>query len=286
MTLTVTSGAFTGFEYLITDWDQATQTGTITPGWTSALATFPAGGDTIEITQPFPNNYHKVTSYNPVTRTGTVSPQFIYTTLNGTKVKYTPGTANYELLKFANDNVSEITRTDSSVNKQQAVCHEIQLISLTLPNVLLKTGVGGRITFYPYVYVKLKSATAKTNAYTISSNSPNAVNAMFTAPMVYNYDPENAAFVTLDGHGMVQTLKFQPNDTFELTVLLPNGELFTTEEDTMSPAEPNPYLQISACFKYSRIQCTCCNPALCNTRPLYNNNVRHISASTRPSYGF
>jgi hypothetical protein len=254
MTLTVTSGAFAGYSYLITDWDASTLTGKINLGWTSALSA-PLAGTTIQITQLTPYNYYKIISYTPSTRTGTIIPYFnYYNLINKSNTYSITSSDTFEILQFKHDNYHPLDYAESMVHQQQIHCYEITLISLTIPNVPLKTGTGGHIAFYPYVYIEFKSITQGTSAYNFNSNNPVVQkNIMFKAPMVYNYHPNEAAFITLDGHGMVQQLKFKPNDSFSFAVYLPNGELFLTEEDYKSPSEPNPLLQITACFGIRRI---------------------------------
>ncbi len=257
MHIQLTSGAFDTQKYTITDWDNATLTGTVTPGWTSVIVgvTNPIALDTFTITQPAPSIYRVVQSYNKTTKTATINPPFSYTTSSGVTMPYSVGSIDtFELLQYNHDNYVPLDYPDSTVTQQQPHCFTISLISLTLPNVVLKSGFGGKITSYPYVYVEFKNVTQGTSAYDFITNNPNiSRNVMFIAPMIYNYRPELAKFVVLDGHGMIQTLKFKPNDAFTFAVYLPNGELFLTEDDYMSPSEPNPFLQITACFGVTRI---------------------------------
>lgn len=259
MTITLTSGNFSGYSYTISDWDQGTETGTVIPGWTSVIVgtTNPVGGDSFIITQPNPSQYRLITSYNTTTRTGTVIAPFSYTNVIGTKTIYAIGSSDtFDILQFVIDNYHPLDYAESIVAQTQATCYEIRLISLTLPNVPLLSGEGGRITFYPYVYVEFRSVSQGTSIYNFNSNNPIVSNnIMFRAPMLYNYQPELASFITLDGNDMIQTLKFQPNDAFLFSVFLPNGELFRTDDDYLSPSIPNSQLQISACFGIKRLGC-------------------------------
>ena len=63
------------------------------------------------------------------------------------------------------------------------VCYEISLLNLVLPNTTLVSGFGGRIAFYPYVYVELENVSASSgrNQGIIYSNNPNAIKALFRA---------------------------------------------------------------------------------------------------------
>ena len=66
--------------------------------------------------------------------------------------------------------------------------------------------------------------------------------------------PVISPFVKIDGDGMVQTVKFKPNDNFKFGVYLPNGEpLQTVELDSFSPDYPDPLLQVSAMFSLKRL---------------------------------
>ncbi len=261
MTINLTSGTFSGYSYIITNWVNSTLTGTVTPGWTSLVAgtTSPSAADTFTIVQSNPSHYRRISSYVTSTRTGTVIQPFSYTNMKGTTTAYAVGSSDtYEILQFKNDNYNPLDCAESPVSQQNAHCYEIQLISVSLPNVAMKSGLGGHIAFYPYVYIEFSSVMQGTSAYDFNSNNPAASkNVMFRAPMLYNYQPTDSAFITMDGHDMIQTLKFQPNDAFKFSVYLPNGELFLTDQDYFSPSEPNPLLQISACFGFKRLGNEC-----------------------------
>lgn len=247
MTLTDLTDSTKPYTYIITEWNGTT--GKIN------LSSIPIGNTNVMITQPYSSNYYIIQSYNPSTRVGTIIPSFSYKNILGKEITYSISNLDtFEILQFKMDNYHPLDYAESMVHQQQVHCYEISLISLTIPNVPLKSGTGGHIAFYPFVYVEFRSITQGTSAYNFNSNNPIIQkNIMFKAPMVYNYHPNEAAFLTLDGHGMVQQLKFKPNDSFNFAVYLPNGELFLTEDDYKSPSEPNPLLQISACFKITRL---------------------------------
>jgi hypothetical protein len=252
MIITLTSGSFSGNTYYISQWNQSTLSGTVTPGWTNLIAgtTNPNISDTFTIVASNPAQFRQIISYNPTTRVGTVSAPFTYTLNTGVNVKYSP-IGSYQILQFKRDNYQPLNYTETAI--QQARCYEIELISLTLPNVPLQSGRS--ITYYPYVYIEFKSVTQGTSAFNFITNNPVVTkNIMFRAPIIYNYNLDNAAFLTVDGHGMIQTLKFKLNDSFQFSVYLPDGSLFLTEPDYFSPSEPNPALQITACFRLQKVQ--------------------------------
>lgn len=257
MTILLTSGVFAGYEYMITKWDNATLTGTITPGWTHSIAgnTNPVAGDTFEIRQPLVNEYRTITSYDRASRKGTVSIPFSYTTLNGTNVKYAVGaTTAFEILQFQADNYKPLDFTVSTVAQQNSKCYDVELISLTIPKSPIIDGYGGSITTYPFVYVEFANQTEQSTQHSISSNSSviNNNNILFIAPLTYNYI-SLSPFTLLDGHGMVQRVKFRLDDSYRFSVYLPNGDLLLTQNDWLDPSPPNPFLQITACFRVSRI---------------------------------
>lgn len=250
MEITITSGAFVNTTYTIRDWVNATLTGTIEPQWNTVGS--PALGDTFEITQPNPSHYRLIHSYNPVTRVGSVTKSFSYTNLVGTTTTYEVGAADtFELMQFTRDNYHQLEYTNSVTAQQQEVCYEIKLTSLTLPTSPLVTG-GTILTNYPYVYIEFNSIRNGSTPNQIYSNNPNAHNMMFRAPIVYN-NLETQDFITLDGHDMTQTLKFSPNDAFLFSVYLPDGQLFQTDTDFMSPSDPDPKKQITVCFSMRRL---------------------------------
>ena len=162
----------------------------------------------------------------------------------------------FVLLPFSYDNLNPFVYTGSLVSQQELVCYEVQLLNLVLPNVVLGTALGSLISFYPYVYVALQNVTAAGSGLNniIYSNNPNSTRVLFRCPIKDVPNPVNSTFIKIDGSGMVQTIKFRPNDTLFFGVYLPNGEVFTTIlSETNSPELPNPIIQISACFSIKRL---------------------------------
>ena len=160
----------------------------------------------------------------------------------------------FEILQFTRDNAVPFDYTGSLVSQQEMVCYEIELINLVIPNTTLESG--GRVAFYPYVYVELQNvsgASSGTNSI-IYSNNPNARRMLFRAAMDDIANPVLAPFIKIDGDGMVQTVKFKPNDNLKFGVYLPNGDpLETVIKDSMSPAIPDPLVQVSAMFSIRRL---------------------------------
>lgn len=155
---------------------------------------------------------------------------------------------------FNNDNFNPLSYNGSMLSLYQTVCYSISLLSITLPNIPLKTG--SRIAFYPYVYVEFANATTPNGAskQIIYSNNPNSNKALFIAPVTQLLQPEANTFITLSGGTMSQIIKFKPNDNLRFSVYLPDGNLFQTLDiDTLPPYSHQPDLQIDAVFSITRI---------------------------------
>jgi hypothetical protein len=164
------------------------------------------------------------------------------------------GLMQFNILTPSSDNVYPLVYTGSTVSQNEQVCYEIELISLVLPNTLLDTG--SRIAYYPYVYVEFTNLSAPGSQQTniIYSNNPNAYKALFNCPINDTNNPATTPFLRIDGNGMVQTVKFKPNDNFRFSVFIPDGSLFsTTEKDTLSPLSFTDELQIDAVFSIKRV---------------------------------
>lgn len=163
---------------------------------------------------------------------------------------------NFEILPFSYDNFNPFIYTGSLVSQQEMVCYEIELLNLVLPNKTLNVGQGTRISFYPYVYIEIANVSSASAGMlnTIYSNNPNSTRMVFRATVDDTSNPFTSSFLKIDGHGMVQTLKFKPNDNLRFSVRLPNGEFFKLmEEENYSPLAPKEEIQISALFSIKRL---------------------------------
>jgi hypothetical protein len=162
----------------------------------------------------------------------------------------------FEIEQFSYDNLNPFVYTGSIVSQQEMVCYEIELLNLSLPNKTLNTGVGSRIAFYPYVYVEIANVSGSSAGMknTIYSNNPNSTRMVFRAAIDDVPNPLISSFVKVDGDGMVQTLKFKPNDNLRFSVHLSNGDLYETlEAESVGPNQPNPEIQISCLFSIKRL---------------------------------
>lgn len=160
----------------------------------------------------------------------------------------------YEILPFTRDNAVPFVFIGSSLSQQELVCYELQLISLILPNIPLRHYPGSRIVYYPYLYIELTNLNTPISSNIMYSNNPNSSKMIFRAPITDISNQINTSFIKLTGNGMIQTIKFRPNDNFHFAVYTPDGNLFETQFiDSISPAPPLPICQISVCFSCKRI---------------------------------
>lgn len=189
----------------------------------------------------------RIVSYDGATRTATVYPPF--TAVPGAT------TDIVAVLQASYDNAVPFNYTGSLVSQSEDVCYEIELLNLILPNRELNVFRGGRIAFYPYVYVELRNLSSMgAGPGTIYSNNPNSTRMLFRCAIDDTPTPLISPFVKIDGDGMVQTVKFKPNDNLRFSVHMSNGELFqVVMSDTTSPVLPNELVQISALFSIKRL---------------------------------
>jgi hypothetical protein len=157
------------------------------------------------------------------------------------------------IVNYIKDNYSPLNYNGSIVSQSEAVCYEVSLITLTLPNISLRSGA--RAAFYPFFYVEFSNSTSPSGASNaiIYSNSPSSNKALFIVPVTDTQQPLNSSFVKLASN-MSQTVKFKPNDSLRFSVYLPDGRPFeTVEQDYLSPYPPNGIVQINAVFGIRRI---------------------------------
>lgn len=159
-----------------------------------------------------------------------------------------------EFLPVTDNNYVPLTYSGSVVSQSQPVCYEIGLTSLSLPNVPLVSG--SRVAFYPYVYVLLENAVATSGHMKniFYSNNPKTSRALFIAPITDVKNPNRTPYVRINGFGIIQTVKFKPNDTLHFRVFMPDGSLFQPQDTPFySPMPPDPFGQISAVFSIKRL---------------------------------
>lgn len=214
------------------------------------------------------NELTRITSYTVTqnsntgffTRTATIQPAFSTPISQGDAFTITSGllkdpfsgnlaqNENVCILPFSYDNEYPFVYSGSIVSRQEMVCYEMSLISLTIPNTILDSGQGNRAAFYPYMYVEISNNMSGMRNV-IYSNNPSASNMVFRAAVDDINNPKTTSFVRLTGNGMRQTIKFKINDNLRFSVRFPNGDIFRTlQMEDMSPQPPNALNQVSALF--------------------------------------
>jgi len=212
----------------------------------------------------FAEEYQIISSYDATTQT-------VHTTRPFSAV-FTPADY-YDILPFSRDNSKPLKYQGTSSNNQ-AVCYSIRLVNISIPFIvrsytdamftefderaIIDVANGGTIDQYPYFYVCLYSDINKDNVQSMISNNPNNNYALFRVPVSSGDTPgpkkimSQTMFTRCD---MCPVVKFLPNDTFRMSVLLPNGETLSfRQKDNVSPKEPNYKLQISAVFELIRLE--------------------------------
>ena len=163
-----------------------------------------------------------------------------------------PIATQMQLIQFSYDNPYPFVYSGKD---REVSTYKVDLVNLILPNITLNCGYGGRIAYYPYVYVQITntSATSVTNNL-ILSNNPNSSAMVFRCPVSDINHPERTPFIKLYSNDMSQTFRFTPYDILAFEVILPSGELYTTVmKDNYSPLAPNYRVQISAIFRFEKL---------------------------------
>jgi hypothetical protein len=191
------------------------------------------------------NDYRQIVAYDGATHTATIAPAFSQDVSSAAPV-------TWELLQFDHENFSPLDVCASSVDAQQMVCYDIELVSLLLPNLDLAVARGNSISFYRYVLVEFYNQTAHVRG-SIYSNNPAVNKCIFYVPIINTIPPTSAPYVPLAGVCTAR-IKFKPYDNFRFAVYMENGELFeTVEQDTAPPLPPNPAVQVSVAFRLQRV---------------------------------
>lgn len=152
------------------------------------------------------------------------------------------------IVSLQGDNAANLDYIGTMVSVNQAICYDIELIELILPNTPLLNGT--IISTYPFVYVHLKNVSSPigVSPSTIYSNNPPSTDALFVVLITDITQPTTSTFVRLKCSTTVR-VKFKPNDSLKFSVTLPDGNYVTpAQPDYFSPYEPNPDLQIHATF--------------------------------------
>jgi len=173
---------------------------------------------------------------------------------------YSISTQPAYILQFSYDNLFPFINAHAQISNASQ-WYEMELLNLILPNQILNCGFGGLITFYQYVYVQLANARSGANtSNNIISNNSSAVGMTFRATIDDVPNPVNSTFIKIDGDGMTQIVKFDPQDNLNFSVFLSNSsdpnqrDLFKVlPAEHYSPLPPNPLIQISAMFSLKKV---------------------------------
>lgn len=165
------------------------------------------------------------------------------------------------ILPYTYDNLFPfINASGHSVNAHQ--WYELELLNLILPNQILDSGFGGTLSCYQYIYVEFENTNGSgiSGNNNILSNNSNAVGMTFRATIDDVPNPVNSKFIKIDGDGMTQIVRFDPQNNIKLSVYLSTGSnpherelLKFLPEENFSPNPPNPLIQISAMFSIKKV---------------------------------
>ena len=184
-----------------------------------------------------------ITSYNGTTKIATLA--------KGLASIPTAGD-DFEIDEFTRDNLTPLLYSGSQ-GFNQAICYTMDLLYITIPNILTLSGYGGTLDKYPFLYLHLynEGAVMRSDGVLYSNNIA-AKGATFKIPLGLNLRQET--FFCLKDAKSIQTIKFKPDLPIRFKLTLPSGEpvRFATADD-FSPFEPNPLIQISATFAIRRM---------------------------------
>jgi len=160
----------------------------------------------------------------------------------------------FEILQYSADSCVPFNYSGSFASNTQLSEHEVSMNTLILPNCPLKNG--GKIWMHPYIYVELENVSTSSSGTRniMYSNNPNSVKAVFKVPVPNLSNPDQYAFVNLNGNGIKQIINFKPNADVKLTIRMPNGNVFQPlKYDTGNGQYPDPFIQLSALFGIEKI---------------------------------
>lgn len=85
-----------------------------------------------------------------------------FSAIQQSSIDLNAATRSFQIFCANYDNYKPIIYSGVLASQSDVVCYEMELISLTLPNVTLKTG--DRIAFYPYIFVQLTNVSSPMKA--------------------------------------------------------------------------------------------------------------------------
>lgn len=166
--------------------------------------------------------------------------------------------------KLANQNFCILDITDNYYNPienqqivaEELVSYEITLCDIVLPNIVLDSYFGGRISAYRYFYVALNNVDTATGiGYSLRTNNKfTPAGVVFRVAVERQFTDESSKYFLSFSAKCPIYAKFNPTKTIRFSVILPNGETFkNAAKEWYPPCRPNPLLQISASFSFRRL---------------------------------
>jgi hypothetical protein len=162
----------------------------------------------------------------------------------------------YEIQRFSFDNVVPL-RYNGTENMNNAVCEQLRLVNLVVPNNKVNGGYGGTLQNYPHLYVSVYSEKGITYNGPIISNNPTTNRALFKVPISFL---PNTTWLTLSLSAINQQVAFRENDALHITVFLPNGDIldfepfnsYTFFQGYNFPIESDPFTQLHMVVEVTR----------------------------------
>ncbi len=158
-----------------------------------------------------------------------------------------------ELAQFSYDNVKTLLYSGTLTN--QAVCYDIQLIGIAIPNQVFGIPYGGIVDNYPYINVYINNTNSH-EAQAIYSNLPIAIARKSTFKMYMSRQqasPGSFSVYLNQAVTATQTIKLLLNESLEIQVSLPDGQVLQFENPENPPPFPsNPLLQFHILFAVRR----------------------------------
>lgn len=183
----------------------------------------------------------RVVSYDAVTKVAKVFPPFTGD----------PTGLVFELSQFGYDN--SVGLSWGAYASVDVPMYYVSLKKLVLPNKSMFIGNGAKPVYQSHFYVELSDIEAsQSTTYLLNSNNPYTGRVVFRTTVSQIPEPETYPFITLEGDGMQQLMRFKLNSNLYFKVTLAStGQVFdTSTKDTSPPSAPNPELQINALFEF------------------------------------
>lgn len=185
----------------------------------------------------------KIINFDENTSFATVSPPLSASFVNGTVI---------EILTQTSDNYRTLSYTGTTIGQHEQVAYDINLVSGTLPNILIKNGNGGYPVDYPFLYVEFYDTNYPSQSNLYSNNHTAKSYYKVTTPTGELFQ-RTKKFTKFTGDLNHKTIRFRPTSNFKIAWRLPTGEEIKFEEqDTQSPLIPCEDLQTSVMFNLKR----------------------------------